>query len=348
MKKKVNERMSGVVVSPRGTGELDHPYLEETKEDKEKKKNYYPFAYDLLDITLDSGNNEEMSDEESGAEDAVEENISQENLEETSAMAGGAVTGNSGMAWKREDFIQERKLRLFIRERIKTLYKEKILKESLEIAKLRTFIQTLLTEANTEIEDAPHENTGINVLADLLKKIIPTLETDYKILTTDAEQRKSFRAHIVNGIKTSLERLEINKDAENPEIDITEELNIEVDDKDTNELDLGDDEEKFIDIEDKPAPEEESEEDDFSIPGEDETGRNMALQSFEKIDNQITDAYNVLSNEQDKKLFTDYLLTNLKLYFDKFESELNDVQEPTTDEYEAQTTEDDLENELGL
>ena len=37
------------------------------------------------------------------------------------------------------------------------------------------------------------------------------------------------------------------------------------------------------------------------------------------------------------ELFYDYLLTNLKLYFDKFEDELApSLEEPTTPEYEAE------------
>lgn len=483
--KKTNERMSGVVVSPRGTGELDHPYLEETEENEKKKKGYYPFAYDLLDITFDDENGSEDSggmvdgggdggleevneseiqkienflaknyptnkriyiadvveklsqfpkqevqkalfelmkqqkvnllplddpreitqkDKESAIKIAgsprhifyttkkikasenkedilkqmtdaykegeklkqrakellekaeqlyqqakkmgfTEEEIAKawENVElsEMSAMAGGAVAGSSGGAWTREDFIQERKIRKFIRERIKKVYKQKLVEKNIQEAKLRLYIQNLIKEATTEVEDAPHENTGINILADLLKKIIPTLETDYKTLTTDEAQRKSFRAHITNAVKMSLNRLEINKDAKNPEIDITEALDINVEDED--ELELDNDEDKFIDIEDKPAPEDDAEEDVFTIPGEDVTGRNMALQSFDKIENQITDAYSVLSNEEDKKLFNDYLITNLKLYFDKFENELSNVEEPTTDEYEEETASNELE-----
>jgi hypothetical protein len=41
-------------------------------------------------------------------------------------------------------------------------------------------------------------------------------------------------------------------------------------------------------------------------------------------------------------LFYDYLLTNLKLYFDKFEGELAGSEaEPTTDEYEAEKAEEE-------
>ena len=67
----------------------------------------------------------------------------------------------------------------------------------------------------------------------------------------------------------------------------------------------------------------------------DSTGRNMALQTFKKIDTSIVDAYVMLDDLQDKDLFYDYLITNLKLYFDKFEEEMADMpdSEPTTPEY---------------
>ena len=43
-------------------------------------------------------------------------------------------------------------------------------------------------------------------------------------------------------------------------------------------------------------------------------------------------------------MFYDYLVTNLKLYFDKFEDELaGKLEEPTTPEYEATKQEQDAE-----
>ncbi len=45
-------------------------------------------------------------------------------------------------------------------------------------------------------------------LADLLEKIIPTIEDDYKMLTTSEEQRESFRNHIVHAIKNTLRPIE--------------------------------------------------------------------------------------------------------------------------------------------
>ena len=63
-----------------------------------------------------------------------------------------------------------------------------------------------------------------------------------------------------------------------------EELDINLDVKTGGEE--GD--EKFIDIDDTPAPEEEEEEEDtFGLEGEDETGRNFAARAFEKIEKQI-------------------------------------------------------------
>ena len=47
----------------------------------------------------------------------------------------------------------------------------------------------------------------------------------------------------------------------------------------------------------------------------------------------------MLTDPQDKKIFVDYLITNMKLYFDKFEGELaTELSEPTTPEYEQAKT----------
>ena len=39
----------------------------------------------------------------------------------------------------------------------------------------------------------------------------------------------------------------------------------------------------------------------------------------QSIEKQIIDAYALLGNDEDKELFYSYLVTNLKLYFDKFD-----------------------------
>ena len=77
----------------------------------------------------------------------------------------------------------------------------------------------------------------------------------------------------------------------------------------------------------------------------------MAYASFKKIESSIIDAYDLLSNAEDQDLFYDYLIANLKLYFDKFEKELDvNVVEPTNQAYDtAKQTEPDsatTDNEL--
>jgi hypothetical protein len=71
------------------------------------------------------------------------------------------------------------------------------------------------------------------------------------------------------------------------------------------------------------------------LPGQDETGKNMAMKTFDKIERNILESYNILANEEDEQEFYDYLITNLKLYCEKWSDELSSsVVEPTTPEYE--------------
>ena len=63
----------------------------------------------------------------------------------------------------------------------------------------------------------------------------------------------------------------------------------------------------------------------LSVPklnDQNETGRNFAAETFKKVEKQIVDSFDMLADEEDQNLFYDYLLTNLLLYFDKFEDEL--------------------------
>lgn len=244
----------------------------------------------------------------------------------------------------RVQFIQELKLRRVIREGINVVLEKKkdVRKQSLlEENQLREVIRKLIKEttAVSDNDPSPHKATGINVLEDLLKKIIPVLEIDFKKLTTSSEQRQSFRAHIIQAIEDVLAPSKalnkIGTDAEDTDkmIPIGEQdIDISVGDEKTPE------EEAFIDINPSTEKEEpEDERDTFGIEGADVTGRNMAFDSFKKINQNILDSYDLLSSHEDLELFYDYLITNLKLYFDKFENDLGSVEEPTTDEYEQET-----------
>jgi len=291
-------------------------------------------------------------------------------LYEMSSMGGGMVQGhvdNRDDKMKREDIVTEQKLRSYIRNKINESYKKQRTQQLNEEAKLREIIRSILKES--DISDIhPHRSTGINVLEDLLKKMIPTLRTDYKRLTTSKEQRDSFRAHIVNAIKKSLLPSLINdkyvqgtevdpgmlmaEPSDDTEVDIPPEPELEagIDDEIGDEID---DElleaEIDVEIDSDPDPEkkidaglgddEPNEEEEFGSgiedQGFDETGRNMAFTCFKKVQQYILDSYDLLRDPKDKKVFVDYLITNTKLYLDKFEDELqNTVEEPTTPEYE--------------
>ena len=230
-----------------------------------------------------------------------------------------------------------------------SLVKKKNKKENSEEAQLRQiireFLKLELREAKTPDNDpSPHKSTGINVLEDLLKKIIPVIEDDFKLLTTADEQRESYRAHIIQATVQTLTPVDLNNDApEQADAGLEEEVDVKISDNE------GDEEEMFIDI--NPEEKEEVEEDprdSFGIEGKDTTGRNMAYTTFKKIESAIIDAYDLLSNPEDQELFFDYLVANLKLYFDKFENEIKpNVQEPTNQAYDTakdkQTDEEESE-----
>ena len=244
---------------------------------------------------------------------------------------------------------EEKVLRESIRQMIRFVKQKRAKQPALEEKRLRGIIRQLIELEERSLSESglpddkptPNKSTGINVLEDLLKKIIPVLEIDFRQLTTSDEQRKSFRAHIVNAVVSTLTPVEVNTDAGDEEAELAEEVDIEIADEE---------DEKFIDIRtdaEKSAEEEEEEEADpqeefgTGLEGADETGRNMAFQSFNKIEGNIIDAYELLSNPEDQELFYDYLIANLKLYFDKFEGELaTNVEEPTNQAYDDAAAED--------
>lgn len=246
----------------------------------------------------------------------------------------------------RDEVATELLLRENIRRIINTVKQSKIdekRERALTEGALRKVIRKLLNEKAAVPDEVPNRSTGINVLEELLKKIVPVLEADFKSLTSDEEQRGSFRAHVLNAVKNILTVADTNDDVSvmaEPEGDLEEDIDIKVSDENAED-------DRFIDIE----PEKETDpKDDFSkgLEGSnlDQTGRNVAFNSFKKIEQNILDSYELLDNEKDAKIFYDYLLTNVKLYFDKFEDELSGtVPDITTPEYEeAQKDEEPAED----
>ena len=243
----------------------------------------------------------------------------------------------------RNDFIAEQLIREHVRKKvIKKLQITKLAEQ-----KIRTAVRIII-EAETGT-DEPSAQTGINVLADLLEKVIPTIEADYNMLTTSEEQRESFRNHIVHALKNSLRPIEAATSAEDMSESITynlnldslkEELKIDLDPEGDEEAVSG----EFIDIDSEGA----ADGDDFiELDDQNETGRNFAAVTFKKVEKQIVDAYDMLADNEDQDIFYDYLVTNMLLYFDKFEDELQpSLPDVTTPEYEEEKDESSDENDL--
>ena len=249
---------------------------------------------------------------------------------------------------ERDELIEEMMLRKVIRKVINKTKADIKKEEMLEEKFLRKLVRkVILLEKATEPEDSPHEKTGINVLRKTLKKIIPQIKDAYMSLTTDKVQRDSYMAHLINGMDNLLAPIEANMDA--PEASNNAPMDEEVD------VEIGggapEDDEKFIDVGDLGLPgEEEQEAEELEVDDaeatltrgledqeHDETGRNVALNTFKQIQNTIADDFGELAGDEDRELYHDYLKTNILLYRDRFEDALStSLPEPTTPEYEAQ------------
>ena len=275
--------------------------------------------------------------------------LAEEEIEEISggSVAGySAPIGSTSKKYIRKEEMntqkQEKRLRIKIKESLKEFFETKASEHERAVAKvleehqLRLHLRGIIFEQTlSEAEDPTvdlHDNTGINTLKDLMKNtnVLSTLRGVYKTLTTDVEQKKSFRAHIVKWVQDTLAPVKLN-DTEG--VQLSEEVDIDV---------LGVESEKFIDASDGSEKElqaaEPEEEGLAPISGEDTTGRNKAERVYPVIEKSVVDYYSELDNPEDQEMFYDYLIANLKLYFDKWDSEMsNSVEEPTNTEYDQAT-----------
>ena len=231
---------------------------------------------------------------------------------------------------KREQLAEELVLREQIRGAIKIIQQRRQIKRSYELLdeeKLRGIIQSLLMEGQSAVASvAKHDSTGINALEDLLRNtnVLSVLETGYKSLTTNQEQRESYKNHILNAIEDTLAPEESRK-AAGEDGELVEAIDIEVADRpedDPDFINVDDDEEEVVEPEVDPKEE-------FGLDGEDKTGRNRAFTDFQSIEKVILVAFDDLDNPEDITMFQEFLLKNIALYFEKFEGELaTNVPEP--------------------
>ena len=224
----------------------------------------------------------------------------------------------------RSEIAEELKLRESVRAAIRIVKERRqmaTLEERASEEALRKIIQGLLQESQTAVSTtAKHANTGINTLEDLLRNsnILSVLEKGFKSLTTDPEQRDSYRNHILVAVQRILAPEESRKEAGDEIVEpLEEDITVDVGDRPEDDPD-------FIDIEDKEVvkADGEVEKEEFAISGADKTGRNKAFTDFQTIEKVILRAFDDLDNPEDRDLFSEYLIKNLSLYFDKYEADL--------------------------
>ena len=278
----------------------------------------------------------------------------------------------------------EKLLREFVRKTFvaKMLQEEK--EKFLQEQKVRSWVRSLISEsleekANTVIFEAketanPHPNTGINKLRDSIRKAKPSIKTKFQQLTTSGEQRESFNNHFLAAfirLFDQLDALSASEEAQGgledtsaelgwlaepasselaappagtdieaeleKELDVQlenflREIDINVDDEEENDVvsdDLAAEKERDTklsqvekDVEKKKEKESERAEFGAGIGG-DQTGRNQAFDAFNLVQSYFSDNYLDLDSSEDKEMFKKWGLYNLKLLLDSYEEELN-------------------------
>lgn len=259
----------------------------------------------------------------------------------------------------RQELLEEQLLRKAIKTFLKKKIKEQLQHNSKEVHLLSQALKrkTLQTEAKTgsTSPDSPLDITAMNFLRDLLRNVVPVIQPAYKALTTDVRQRESYKAHILAAVEDVIDTESANpgedlKGAQQEE-ELDEEIKIDFD-----EDDVPQGEEGFIDIEPEEEPQQEaSPEEEFSQnlglndKGLDTTGRQQAMETMNSISKQISEMFRKIDPDSrvatekvpelskaypelvkdngvsERSVFKIYLLKNLMLYFERFESELNNA-----------------------
>jgi len=245
---------------------------------------------------------------------------------------------------------EERKLRSLIRKGIHIIQERKEQQKN-EEERLRNVIRHLISEVkgSTKVADrVVHKNSGINELDTLLRDIINQIESAYKNLSSNDLQRKSFRYHFLVNFKNILAPINANRDAPDQQLALAEqeekpEVNVSIDDElEADDVDSPPDPDKFIPVrpqdEEKVEKEKENEEGFVKVASDDpdiQQGAAFAEKTFNKVEKQIQITYEDLLAPKDAEAFEDWGLTNLKLYFDMFEDEMeeNIGSEPASPDY---------------
>jgi hypothetical protein len=238
---------------------------------------------------------------------------------------------------KKEELLQEIKLRRLIRKALKIRQKKKLLDDRVHLQeenKLRTLIRHLITEGDIDADTnpAPHDSTALSALADAFNQILPVLKTGLRKLKRP-EERQSYRAHVLQKFSDMFTNFEgLDTDAEEGAIgesDLNEQegdVTIKLDDDARVMPSDGGEDERF---KEEPAPKLDPDDDDIArlaIETEDPTGARRAFTTINNsnIEKLLSDTRKLLARDEDKEEFKQYAMYNVDLWLLTYEKEIAD------------------------
>lgn len=231
--------------------------------------------------------------------------------------------------------LQEQRMRTVISGLLEEVFEEL----SDDETKLRNVISDLINEAkyDKDPEVRKRRSTGKNALADVLDKIVAELEIGYQSLTTAAAQRKSFRLHFIinllNILETAIpsggrkpedenlfEAFEMEVDSDFLDDNAVETAEINRQQEEGGNENLG----KHIELEDS-----------------ERTGRNYAIDTLDRLETNLLEAYKDLANPSDR---TDFRTELFKQVFLRFQTmTTNMTADLESSDYEAEV--EDIKSE---
>ena len=220
------------------------------------------------------------------------------------------------MQIKRQDFLNEISEELMFRKAIRKGIAIVESRGNKEEKQLRKIIRNLIHEAKAG-ELKVHDTSAGNFLENLFSNtsFLTDLRDNYHSLTTSEEQRKSFRAHILNAMKALLARDMLNReeDDESKSVGTTLKATPETG-FDINVTDSVTKKEKEQQI---------KEEEKFVLlPGMDQTGAEAAERTWKSLGPLITNELIIARDPRDRAQFEEYLYKNVVGYFEEWEESI--------------------------
>ena len=240
---------------------------------------------------------------------------------------------------RKDEILQEIKLRRLVRRALKVRNKEKKLNEKTYLQEeqvLRQILRHLITEGDVDADTnpAPQASTALSALADAFNQVLPVLKTGLRKLKRP-EERRSYRAHVLQKFSDmfrNFEGLDAKQSGVVGESDISEQeeddsIKMKIDDPDRIMPSDGKEDDRF---KEEPAPElapDDSDIEKLAIETEDPTGARFAFNTINNsnIEKLLSDTRKLLPRDEDKQEYKEYAMYNIDLWLLTYEKELSDA-----------------------